>query len=156
MQRAGVAMKLQCLCLQNVQQIRWGEKKKNNQIPALLMWIIRCRREQLSDSHPPLHTHSNHRISVSLMCDACGRGRRQSLWPSLWAGVDALRFGAYGALTALWSRGCSDDRAQNVCSGSLQTPSGFGLRKAEKIAAPHPPPPSPPHLGWLNPSSGTF
>lgn len=118
-QRAGVAMKLQRLCMQNVQQIRWGEKNKKTQIPALLMWIIRCRREQLSDSHPPLHTHSNHRISVSLMCVACGRGRRQSLWPSLWAGVDALRLGAYGALTALWSRGNSDDRTENVCSGSL-------------------------------------
>lgn len=93
-------------------------EKKKRKMTSLLMWIIRCRREQLSDSHPPLHTQQPSH-SISQMCVVCGHGRWQSLWPSLWAVVDALRFGAYRALRALCSQENSDDHAENVRNSSL-------------------------------------
>lgn len=113
-QHTGIAIKRQCLCLQDMQQTRWEKRK----MTSLLMWIIRCRREQLSNSHPPLHAQQPSH-SISQMCVVCGHGRWLSLWPSLWAVVDALRFGAYRALRALCSHENSDDHAENVRSSSL-------------------------------------
>lgn len=55
-----------------------------------LMWIISCRREQLSDSHPPLQELQPSQ-SISQMCVGSGLRRRQPFCPFLWAVVEALR-----------------------------------------------------------------
>lgn len=59
------------------------------ELPSLI-WIICSRREQLSDSHPPLHALQPSQ-SISQICAGSGLRRRKPLCPFLGAVVDALR-----------------------------------------------------------------